>query len=195
MTFTVSIAGVAPDPEVYGGLAAATAYIGSRFRGAYATWRAIVDEDDKERTLVEATAYIDRLPWKGTANGAGGTSLQWPRTGATKADGSAVDSTTVPDAIVDAVFELAAMIADDPDIVAQVDSSSNIKRVKAGSAEVEYHNATSTRNGTATKLPYVIQQLVGPYLAASSVTASGGFGQAGSSCLDDGEDFELNRPF
>lgn len=196
MTFTVTIAGVSPNPEVYGGLPAATAYIGARIGDAYETWRGL-STDDQGRTLVSATSYLDRIAWKGTATtpAVGGTTLQWPRTGVTRSNGTAVDPNTVPVEITSATFELAALIADDPDIVSQLDSGSNIEKVNAGGAGVTFFAPTSANDGSASRLPYVVQQLIGQFTSSAGVTVIGGFGQSGNACLDDGGDFDRSEPF
>ena len=172
---TVSITGVSPDSEIYGAsLAAAINHVKGRFGPTYTAWLAL-GSDDQAKTLVSATDYMDGL---GLVD-----------------DGVAIGHSTTIAAVQKACYELAVLIADDPDIVAQIDQSSNIKRVKAGTAEVEYHNPTSTRNGTAERLPHVVQQLLADYLPTGSAAVIGGYGQAGDGCLDDGEPLDMNGPF
>jgi hypothetical protein len=177
---TVTIAGVSPDPSVYvTNLAAATNYVTGRFGTTYTAWLALVS-DDKGRTLVSATDFMDRL------------SLKDPATGAAIAY-----SSTIP-AINNACCELAVLIADDPDVVAQFDAGSNIKKVNAGGAGVEFFVPTSPSDGSGDKLPHVIQQLLSPYLSGNaSVAVIGGYGQAGDCDLDDvdGGDLDRNWPF
>lgn len=186
--FTVAIAGVTPNPEVYGGLVAAGNYVGALLGKAPATWRALTT-DDQGRTLVMATRYIDLQGWPGVATGlAGGTptTLQLPRSGMTLADGTAVDSTIVPPEFVSATFELAVLIGSDPTIVAKVDQGSNIKSANAGGGVgVEYFNPTSAALGTAPRMPQVVAMLLGKFLAgANSGSSIGGFGQSGKSSSD-----------
>lgn len=177
MTFVAVIAGVTPSPEVYGGLTAATARIGARLGDAAAKWRALLP-DDQGRTLNDATQYLERLSWAGTANQAGGTTLAWPRSGVL-VGGVAVDPTTVPAAIVNACFELAMLFADDPDLQSAADQSSNVAELGAGSGRVRFFNPTSTSDGSATKLPYVVQQLVSPYLGGGAVPTDPGLSGGG----------------
>lgn len=177
---TVTITGVAPDPEIYGvSLAAAVNHVKSRFGPTYKAWLAIAADPDQAQTLVSATDAMDRL------------GLIDPATGA--AIGHA---TTIVD-VQKACYELAVLIFDDPDVVAQVDASSNIKAVRAGGAGVDFFVPTSTSDGSAEQLPHVIQQLLGPYLGGANGgdTVLGGYGRSGSACLDDGGDLERNGPY
>ncbi|TMQ20915.1 MAG: hypothetical protein E6J91_03225 [Deltaproteobacteria bacterium] len=183
--FTVAIHGVSPDPEVYGGLDAATAYIGAMFGPAAAKWLAL-SPSDQGRTIRGATLYLEREPWEGKRTGlAGGTptTLAWPRAGITLGDGTPLDAATVPVDIAHATFELAVLIAGDPALPSKVDQGSNLKLVGgAGVPTVEFFAPTSASAGTAPRLPFVVQQLVGKYLATVAASVEGGFGQAGSAC-------------
>lgn len=186
--FTVAISGGSSAAEVYGGLTAAAVYVGDRLGKAYAAWRAL-SVDDRGRTLVMATQFIDLQGWSGTRTGlAGGTptTLQWPRSGVVLADGTAVDSTIVPPEFVEATFEMAALIAADPAIVTKVDQGSNIKAANAGGGVgVEYFNPTSAASGTATRMPQVVAMLLGKFLASADPGgAFGSFGQSGKSTSD-----------
>ncbi len=156
----------------------ATNYINSRFGSTYTAWL-LLSADDKSRTLVSSSAFLDSLSWQGTATGVlngNSTLLQWPRSGI---DG--VDSTTIPTAIVNASFELAVMIAADPDLVNKIDQSTNISSASGGGGvSVSYFAPTSVIVGTATLLPPLVQRLVGRYLATPS--GDGSFGAAGKGC-------------
>lgn len=195
--FTVTITGVSAPVEVYIGLPAAKDYVGAMVGDGADAWAALVDDaasgPTRSKVLVAATRYIDAQVWNGAADAQGGTTLQWPRTGVTNPDGSAVDSTTVPAALQKAIGELCALIAADPDVVNQLDSSANIREVGAGSARVAYFNPTSISTGTATKLPTIIQQLVGKWLAASGGIAVVGYSQGGNSTTDAGPCSDLSR--
>lgn len=191
--FTVTISGVVNPIEIYGGTAAAVDYLGSSSSDGAVAWTALA-ADARSRALVDATRFIDRQSWQGAADGQGGTTLKWPRTGVANADGTAVDSTTVPAALVQAVFELAALIAVDASVQSAVDSGSNISAVGAGTARVSYFRPTSAATGNATVLPTVVNALVGQWLSS----AVGRFGGSvstgtsqGSSCDDNGNPISL----
>lgn len=184
MIFTVSIAGVTPDTEVYGGLPAAINYIGAKFGQTSLAWLGL-SSDQQGQTLVTATRYIDEQPWDGDATGLVGTTpttLQFPRLGLKRNDID-VDSTTVPPEVVQAVFELSILIAQKPTIVDQVDQGSNIQSVGGGGApSVSYFAQTSAARGTATVMPTVVQRLLGRFLATPAANLAGGAAGTGRTC-------------
>jgi hypothetical protein len=153
-------------------------YVGARFAPNYTAWLELSD-DDKGRTLVSADDFIDSLAWQGTATGTlngNPTSRQWPRSGI-----EGVDPTTIPNAIVEASFELAVMIAASPDLPNKLDQGSNISSASGGGGvSVSYFAPTSARTGTATLLPPIVQRKVGRYLAMPS--DDGSFGSPGLKC-------------
>lgn len=194
MAYTVSIAGVAPDPEVYAGLVKATAYIGGSFRPEAARWRGLA-EDDKERTLVDATRYVDERSWDGDAT-LSGTTLQFPRSG-----GAITDDAATQLAIVEkAVCELAMAIAADPTLPTAIDAGSNIKVLDADGARIEFFAPTSAVEGTAPRMPAIVQRLLGRYSApanAGALPTGGGasFGTDGESAFDDCDELDRSRPY
>lgn len=153
-----------------GALEDAKTYIGARFGPSYRAWEALTD-DDKNRTLVSATSYIDSQQWQGTATGivsGNVTFLQWPRSGI---DG--VDSTTVPTAIVNATFELAVLISADPDLPQGSDSGSNVQSLGAGPAQISFFRPLSPADGNATVLPPLVDRMIGRWLAGAAITIAG----------------------
>jgi hypothetical protein len=196
MTFTVTITGDATAFEVYGGLTAATHYLLAKIGDAGTAWRSLTP-DDQARMLIEASRYIDEQSWQGlpTTPAVGGTALKWPRTGVIDATGVAVDSTTVPANIVNAAFELAAILADDPDVIANADAGTNVKGVKAGSAAVDFFVPTSAADGSAPIFPPVVQRLVAQYLASSDLGGGVVSGTCGESKFEDSDKFERTWPF
>lgn len=180
MTFTVIFTN-GSTAEVYGGLDACDDHLfQSGSSGAAAYNELAVDSDDRKRLLVDATRYIDRRRWKGTRNGAGGTALAFPRDDLTEVEGD--PPATASDGyqlarVSQAVFELVALAAEDPSIFAEADAGSNIRRMKAGSAELELFSPTSARTGTASTLPTAVQDLLGLWLLGGgpivAVSASG----------------------
>lgn len=155
-----------------------------------ATWT-VETPDDQSRALVKATRYLDGKRWAGTqTDTATPQPLQWPRTGVTRADGTAVDSATVPDEIVFATYLLAAMLAADPEALNQTPAqAANIQYVKAGSAEVRFQRVLSTGI-----FPAAVQDLIGQFLAGAS-PGTYGFGIASGvndqSSFDEASDFYL----
>ncbi len=124
--------------EIYGTEADADNYMKARWGSE--TW---IDADaaDKRQTLVSATRMIDRENWLGQRT-VSAQSLEFPRTGLTDKDGNAVDSATVPLAVEEANYELALALLNDAAVQEADTTGSNVKRVKAGSAEVQFFRPT-----------------------------------------------------
>lgn len=159
-------------------------YIGAAFGPTYSAWM-VLSDDDKGRTLVSATRYLNELPWQGAPTGvldSSATTLAWPRTGVL-IDGAPVDSTTIPNDIVQACFELAVLISAKPAVTSLLDQGSNIQSVGGGGApSVSYFAPTSAARGTAPTLPVVVARLVSKYLATPGDAADGGSGTSGNTC-------------
>jgi hypothetical protein len=107
------------------------------------TWEALTT-DEKGKKLVAATRRLDLLNWQGAkTDGDDAQENAWPRTGLTFKDGSAVSTIEVPQEVENAVILLAGSVALDADVADSGTSGSNTRRVKAGSAEVEFFRAVS----------------------------------------------------
>lgn len=180
-TVTVS-AGITGD--IYGTFAGAEAYIGAAYGPTYTAWLALADGPQKQ-TLIAAARYIDRQVWADDYD--------------TFAERDAFvldDGTTYP--FILASYELAVMIAADPTVIAKADQGSNIARVYAGGAGVDFFNPTSTRFGTAGKLPPILMDLIGEYLGSTSAsTIVTGPGSAGGdeNPLSDCVDYDRGEPY
>lgn len=165
-----------PAGTIYGTYAAAVIHIDSQFGDAYRAWEALAVADRK-RALLGAAAYLDRISWVDDYD--------------TFAERDALA------AFVTASYELAALAAEDASILAASDQGSNIARVYAGGAGVDFFNPTSTRLGSASKLPPILQALIGEHLASTeAATVFGGTGSTGdcenpfSAC----EDYDRTDP-
>lgn len=157
---TVTLDDTVTTGTVYGTYAAAVTYITGRYGESYTAWLAL-SADNRKRTLISAADYIDQQIWQDDYD--------------TFAERDAVP------AFVTASYELAVLIAADPEIVQALDQGSNIARVYAGGAGVDYFNPTSSKSGSAPKLPPILMRLIGQYLAASTTGGpDGGSGQEGS---------------
>jgi len=182
--FLASITGVTPSVEIYAGLTAAIAFVGSMYDPAATKWLGLA-ADDQARTLTTATRFLDAQAWSGDPTrlvGASITTLAFPRTGLLR-DGIPVDSTTVPHEIVQGACLLAVAIATKPSVVTVADQGSNLASVNAGGGVgVTYFARTSVALGTATRLPFAVQMLVGRFLAMPGDGVEGGWGSAGKSC-------------
>ena len=170
---TVTISTV--DFDVYAltadpNLDATNYFLGSLSSSATA-WAAATT-DNQNKALVQATRWIDSaLTFSGTRTSAA-QPLEWPRDGASCGDSAVTDGTT-PDAIAYTAFELAGLILQDADADASAGEGSNVKRAKAGSAEVEFFSSTLGED-TDTPLPALPYRLIKCYLDGSSYSIEGG---------------------
>lgn len=149
--------------DFYGSVAAADAYHAARGNTAW-----IGTSEAKQAALIRASAYIDGTYYNrfsGSKVGGRAQTLQWPRTGATDADGNAVAADSVPTEVEQATYEavlreLAKPGSLRPDYVA----ASTVKRVKVDVLEKEY--AVSSAGGPADVTPVigVIDAILAPLL-------------------------------
>lgn len=104
---------------------------------------AAAGEDTREKALVTASRYFDGLKWKGKKTVAS-QPLAWPRTGVVLSDGTPVDSTYYPLPVTLASYELAFQLLLNPTLLTNVQQGGpgNVKRLKAGSAEIEFFKGT-----------------------------------------------------
>lgn len=123
---------------------------------------------EKQQALITAARMLDRRPrWSGEqTDPTTPQPLQWPRDSAT-CDGDAVADGTIPDNIAYGEFELALSLLEDEAIQDSASTGSNVKRAKAGSAEVEFFRPTI---GTpqAHQFPQTVHELVACYFDGSN---------------------------
>lgn len=152
--------------QVYADVASADSYLGGSISSQAVAWQASSDTDKKARCLVEATRWLDQLSWKGTAADADG--LAWPRSGV---DG--YDQYTVPQVVINACIELAALFFSDADLKNTLNSTATAqKRLKAGSVEIEYFRGSKIE--TLTPIPTLIMSFIKSLLASSSASTIDG---------------------
>lgn len=148
--------------------------------------------DDQNRALFMASDWLDRaLTWSGTPT-VTGQPRAWPRDGASCYDRTLSDG-VVPDELALATFWLAGQIIVDPTIVTQASQGSNIKRVKAGSAEVQFFTPT-IGSASDIRIPRVAFDYVRCLQGGSSSLAAGSASGTGSSAFCD-DDFERSEGF
>jgi hypothetical protein len=140
----------------------------------------------KQQALISAARFLDRaLIWSGTAT-ADPQDLKWPRDGAT-CRSTVITDGTIPDNIVLGEFELALALLKDPDLLtSSTGTGSNIRRAKAGSAEVEYFRPTIGTVGDV-RVPRQVWDLVGCYTTAATPTGIGGAWDSGTLDSDGNE--------
>lgn len=109
-----------------------------------ATAWAALSTDAKGQKLVAATRRLNGLSWLGAKTG--GDAAQpdaFPRTGLTYPDGSVVPDDEVPREVEEATCLLAGTITINAAASQSGSSATNTRRVKAGSAEVEFFRPTA----------------------------------------------------
>ncbi len=136
-----------------------TAYFADRLEGA--EW---VAESNQDGALVSAFDLLQREKWLGEKFDLA-TIPDWPRTGLDDQEGDPIvpaNNTDWPQFILDAQCQLALALIIDPTIATTPSTADNTKKLKAGSAEIEFFGTASTRRGP--RFPPQVQDLVGDYL-------------------------------
>lgn len=100
-------------------------------------WRNL-DAIARKIAIVAGTNRLDLLIWKGSKTGGAEQRNAWPRTGVTYPDGTPVPPDALPYEIEVACILLAGSIASDPTIADIGSTASNIKKLQAGRASIEY---------------------------------------------------------
>lgn len=172
--------------EAYASLATADAYLAGSLLAT--AWRGETDDDQKGRALVEASRLIDRQTWVGSKL-TDDQSAAWPRTGI-----EGVDDYAVPDEVVAATCELASAFIDgQTDVLTSATTANNTRRLVAGSVELEYFAPNAL---IATRFPRIVQELLGQFLAGSTLTGIDGATSYGvDECSSFSLGFDRNGPF
>lgn len=181
-TVTYSVYGLTADP-----VGDADDYLNAKI-GATA-WAA-ASVDDRARALVSATRWLDRVSNFSGTKTVSTQPLEWPRDGAT-CGSTAITDGTIPDDIALAEFELALALTNDAAAQDASGQGSNVKRAKAGSAEVEFFSSTIGTSAD-TKLPTVAHDLIKCLLDGSGSAFGGGFA-SGADCSSSFDDTDFGR--
>lgn len=134
----------------------------------YAVWQALSNED-KARYLVSSTRYLDSLVWE----------EPWSTQEAREAEPK----------IVQACVIIAFMIVQgNADFISTGTTASGTKRLKAGSAEIEYFNPNAG-GSLRHRLPSQIWLLIGQFINGANSNVGIGFRSYGT----DGQSFNEER--
>ena len=98
-----------------------------------------LDESQKESYLMMSTRSLSALCWTGLATSPD-QALAWPRTGMIGTNGYPVPSNIIPKEIKYMTYELSFRTYSEGSTSSSSSSDQGLKRVKAGSVEVEYFN-------------------------------------------------------
>jgi len=144
-------------------LTEANTYLGDSIRAQ--AW-SFLPSDTRNKALLTAFRIIERQVWEGEATG----SIAFPRTGLTDCDEVAVSSATVPQLVKDAQAEIAYDLTQDNNLETTGGIGSNVKRARAGSAEVEFFTSTGGASGTGSaRFQPHIMELIGCFLEGSNI--------------------------
>lgn len=124
----------------------------------------------------------------------GAQRLHFPASGVADARGLAVSDDLVPAQVEQACVELAFLLSQDPTLEGQGSTAqTSVKRVKAGSAEVE--NFAPGAFVPITRFPPEVMELIAQFLASSgSGLGSVAFGDGAESQFDDCDGSGLSQP-
>lgn len=177
-TVTIGTGPSANTYETYADVAGATTYLDASLASYSVAFRGAT-EDNKARSLVMATRWIDAQSWQGEKSDPD-QPLQWPRTGI-----AGVDPLVVPQQVVDASIILAAMLIENPALQTEISSggAAETKRLKAGSAEIEYFRSANAFKWKNTVFPADIWALLSGWLSGM-----------GKSNMGRAESFDTCRP-
>lgn len=151
---------------------------------------------DRKRAHIQATRWIDREKWQGQPTDTTTPQpLEFPRTGLKDCNGNEVDDSTIPDELCAAVAELVLILLDDATAFDSASTAKNIKRAKAGSAEVEFFRAGDAQGGRGTILPTSAWKLVRCFAGSGNQSSSGSiaYGTGESSHFDDCDVYDLRQ--
>lgn len=129
----------------------------------FETWNALTD-DEKSRFLVSSTRTLDRQNWKGEKTDSDNVH-EWPRTGI-----AGVDDATLPVNIINATIELALALADGSTAQTQSGGETEVKRLKAGSVEIENFRRISDLT-VVRRFPLIVTELIQELLKSSGIGA------------------------
>lgn len=119
-----------------------------------APWNAVATSEAKESLLILASRLVNyRVCYDGT-KATSTQSLKFPMVGLTS-NGYAIDSTTIPLEIELATFELANMLASSNISVESSASVEGLTKLKVGSVELNFRDATIFQSLPANVLSYI----------------------------------------
>jgi len=176
--FHVELTGASAPYEVYGGIAACGDYLLAASGAGAKKYRALpAGGDSRDRLLIGGTRWVDDLLAGGVPTHAGGTTLRVPMEDVVNADGSPMSDADQLALAARAAFEGAALLAADQDAAAAVDTGSNLRKLDAQGTSIEFFRPTSAADGTASRIPGVLERILRPLLDAA---AGGAAAQVGS---------------
>lgn len=177
--------------NVYGTEAEIKTYLGGRL-GADAYTNA--ESNDKKKAHVQATRWMDTMQFQGTPTDlVTPQPLAWPRIGMTNCNGEVVLDSVVPNELCEAIGELILVILGNSAASDAAGTGKNIKKVGAGSAQVEFFRAGDAQGKSGTPLPTQAWRLIKCFTGAGSQLNSGAISSGTDACsqFDDCDTYDL----
>lgn len=139
----------------------------------------------KANSMIEAWRYMQRLLWGGNKSGGASQVPAWPRSGLDD-----IDEATVPRLVIEAQYEIAIRLAANPTLIDSIadQTTSNVKRIKAGEVETEFFAPT-----TGAALFAWVRTSLGPILEGGSATTTVGRGGSVSGLPTDPTDAKYGK--
>ena len=180
--------------NVYGLTSSPHADAKTYFKGRFGSvaWDA-AEVSDQKRALVSATRWLDRQPWNSVPTDVVTPQpLENPRLALKDCNGTVVLSTVVHDDIVEAMFELAQVILADSTEQESAGQGTNIRRVKAEDAEVEFFR-NDVGTGRDTALPPIAHELIRCFTGGTGLGIPHVSGSGTGSVFDDTNSSNFDR--
>lgn len=156
----------------------------------YGDWNEL-GGDEQARALISAFRILDRANWAGAKTDPDQPTSH-PRSGLL-VDGVEVADDEVHQLVKSAQIEYAALIGSDASLASSVtgDASAGTKRLKAGSAEIEYfNNNPNARIASSRRYPSTVHELIGAFLKGVEGASLSGLVSGNDGCSS----FEAGPP-
>lgn len=140
----------------------------------------------KDAALITAFNLMETQRWQGEKTQPAPTqTAQHPRTGLVNCNGEAIDSATIAPDVIRAQALLAFELSEDPTLAGGTTTGSNIKKLQAGSASIEFHERTNDSGDPVNfRFPPRVQELLACYLEGVLTGGVEAIGADGESIFD-----------
>lgn len=149
----------------------------------------------KDAALITAFHMLEVQRWQGAKTGGSGQTAQHPRSGLTNCNGDEIDENTIAPDIIRAQALLAFELVTNPKLAGSPNTGSNIRRLQAGSASIEYFERTDDDDFPTSRFPASVQELISCYIEGQSLGGVESFGTDGDSIFDPCDDYDRTEPF
>ena len=169
--------------KAYASLDEANKYLAVDTTGRGVAWAAL-SISGKSKNLVAATRRLDLMPWRGTPTGGAAQENAWPRSGLTYPNGDELADTVIPLSIEHACIILGGTIATTPAVSDAGVVNRPIRRVRAGSAEVEFSPEPAVQASPLRIGDETVQALIRHWIGGKAGAFGAAFGTDGESIFE-----------